>query len=96
MGLGAVVGVGANDRLPQVVVRGSRLSKFPETWEHYREAGKKLKAKGRPIGQTLGHTFGDAPTFTYPFLWSWGGQEVDEKGKVAINSQGDGRVGAAS
>src|SRR4051794_40017102 len=42
------------------------LSKFPDTWEKYREAGKKLKAKGRPIGQTLGHTFGDAPTFSYP------------------------------
>ena len=35
--------------------------KFPDTWEKYREVGKKLKAKGRPIGQTLGHTFGDAP-----------------------------------
>ena len=28
------------------------LNKFPETWEEYRDAGKKLKAKGRPIGQT--------------------------------------------
>ena len=41
-------------------------STFPETWDEYREVGKKLKAKGRPIGQTLGHTFGDAPTFAYP------------------------------
>src|SRR6185436_217277 len=32
-------------------------SKFPETWEQYHDAGKKLKAKGRPLGQTLGHTF---------------------------------------
>src|SRR4051794_17535797 len=62
-------------------------SKFPETWEQYHEAGKKLKAKGRPIGQTLGHTFGDAPTFSYPYLWSWGGKEVDESGKVVINSK---------
>src|SRR6266567_629135 len=29
--------------------------KFPETWEEYREAGKKLKAKGRPIGQYSYH-----------------------------------------
>src|SRR6478609_2715791 len=50
--------------------------KFPETWDTFREAGKKLKAKGRPIGQTAGHTFGDAPGWWYPFLWSWGGQEV--------------------
>ncbi len=49
---------------------------FPDTWEKYREVGKLLKAKGRPIGQTLGHTFGDAPVFSYPFLWSWGGKEV--------------------
>ncbi len=61
---------------------------FPETWEQYREVGKKLKAKGRPIGQTLGHTFGDAPTFAYPILWSWGGKEVEADGKtVAINSK---------
>ena len=50
--------------------------KFPDTWEALREAGKKLKAKGRPVGQTAGHTFGDAPGFWYPYLWSWGGKEV--------------------
>ena len=60
---------------------------FPDTWQKYQEVGKKLKAKGRPIGQTLGHTFGDAPTFTYPLLWSFGGKEVDESGKVVINSK---------
>jgi multiple sugar transport system substrate-binding protein len=60
------------------------LDKFPETWEQYREAGKKLKAKGRPIGQTLGHTFGDAPTFTYPYLWSWGGRELEDDGKTVV------------
>src|ERR671922_71949 len=57
---------------------------FPDTWEKYLEAGKKLKAKGRPIGQTLGHTFGDAPAFTYPYLWSWGGREVDADGKTVV------------
>ena len=62
-------------------------NKFPETWEKYHEVGKKLKAKGRPIGQTLGHTFGDAPTFTYPLMWSFGGKEVDESGKVVINTK---------
>ena len=61
---------------------------FPETWEAYREVGKRLKAKGRPIGQTLGHTFGDAPTFSYPFLWSWGGKEVEADGRtVVLNSK---------
>jgi multiple sugar transport system substrate-binding protein len=62
---------------------------FPKTWDEYREVGKKLKAKGKPIGQTLGHTFGDAPTFAYPVLWDFGGAEVDQSGKkVAINSKG--------
>lgn len=63
-------------------------STFPDTWEKYREVGKLLKAKGRPIGQTLGHTFGDAPTFSYPFLWSWGGKEVEADGKtVNLNTK---------
>jgi multiple sugar transport system substrate-binding protein len=62
--------------------------KFPTTWEEYRAVGKKLKAAGHPIGQTLGHTFGDAPTFAYPYLWSWGGKEVEADGKtVALNSK---------
>jgi multiple sugar transport system substrate-binding protein len=61
---------------------------FPQTWDQYRDAGKKLKAKGRPLGQTLGHTFGDAPNFAYPFLWSWGGKEVEADGKtVVLNSK---------
>ena len=59
---------------------------FPDTWDGYREAGKKLKAARRPIGQSLGHSFGDPPTFAYPFLWSFGGREVDKSGKVILNS----------
>jgi len=62
--------------------------KFPDTWDTLRDAGKKLKAKGRPLGQTLGHTFGDAPSFWYPYLWSWGGKEVEADGKtVVLNSK---------
>jgi multiple sugar transport system substrate-binding protein len=62
-------------------------SKYPETWDEYRDAGKKLKAKGHPFGQALGHSFGDPPTFAYPLMWSFGGSEVDESGKVTINSK---------
>jgi multiple sugar transport system substrate-binding protein len=62
---------------------------FPKTWDELRKVGAALKKKGRPYGQTLGHTFGDAPTFAYPLLWSFGGAETDESGKkVAINSKG--------
>ena len=36
----------------------------------------------------MGHSFGDPPTFSYPYLWSWGGKEVEQDGKtVAINSK---------
>jgi multiple sugar transport system substrate-binding protein len=44
----------------------------PDTWDEYLAAGKKCKAEGWPFGQTLGHTLGDAPMFTYPLLWSFG------------------------
>jgi multiple sugar transport system substrate-binding protein len=57
---------------------------FPKTWQEYHSVGKKLKANKRPIGQTLGNTFGDSPTFTYPLLWSFGGQEVDKSGKKVV------------
>jgi len=63
------------------------VKEFPKTWAQFHEAGKKLKAMKRPLGQTLGHTFGDAPTFAYPLMWSYGGQEIDAKGKVVINSK---------
>jgi hypothetical protein len=61
---------------------------FPDTWDALLDAGRKLKAKGRPIGQTAGHTFGDAPAWWYPYLWSWGGKEVEADGKtVVLNSR---------
>jgi multiple sugar transport system substrate-binding protein len=64
------------------------VTKFPETWDAYYDAGKKLKATGRPLGQAVSHSFGDPPTFVYPLMWSFGGREVEADGKtVAINSK---------
>ncbi len=63
------------------------IGQTPATWDDYLRIGAKLKDFGMPVGQTLGHTFADAQMFTYPLLWSFGGQEVDENGKVAINSR---------
>ena len=61
---------------------------FPKDWDTYRAVGKKLKAAGRPYGQTAGHTFGDAPGWWYPYLWSWGGKELEADGKtIALNSK---------
>jgi multiple sugar transport system substrate-binding protein len=59
----------------------------PETLDDYLNTGAKLKAAGWPVGQTLGHAFGDATAFCYPLLWSFGGREVDEQGNVAINAK---------
>jgi multiple sugar transport system substrate-binding protein len=67
---------------------GAGPDKFPQTWDEYRAIGKKLKSKQQPFGQTLAHAFGDGPAFWYPYLWSWGGKEVEADGKtVALNSK---------
>ena len=57
------------------------------TWDQFLKDGTKLKKAGHPVGFTLGHTFGDAHAWCYPLLWSFGGAEVDKKGKVALNSK---------
>ena len=60
----------------------------PRTLDEYRKIGTALKKKGKPIGQTLGHTFGDAPAWTYPLTWTFGGMETDASGKrVVLNSK---------
>ena len=65
------------------------VKEFPKTWDEWRQVGKKLKAKGKPVGQALGHSFGDPPTFAYPLLWDFGGAETDKSGKkVVINTKG--------
>ena len=63
-------------------------SQPPRTLEEYKKIGIALKAKGKPIGQTLGHTFGDAPAWAYPLMWNFGGMETDRGGKTAIDSKG--------
>ena len=57
---------------------------FPKTLEEYRQVGIKLKKKGKPVGQTLAHTFGDAPAWSYPMLWNFGTAEVDRSGKKVV------------
>jgi multiple sugar transport system substrate-binding protein len=57
---------------------------YPKTWDETRKLFAVLKNKGKPYGQTLGHTFGDAPTFSYPMLWAFGGAETDKSGKKVV------------
>jgi multiple sugar transport system substrate-binding protein len=64
-------------------------NEYPKTWDEARKVFAALKKKGKPYGQTLGHTFGDAPTFTYTMLWAFGGAETDKAGKkVVLSSPG--------
>ncbi|MGH7268264.1 MAG: ABC transporter substrate-binding protein, partial [Candidatus Rokuibacteriota bacterium] len=61
---------------------------YPETWEDFRAAGRKLKAKGRPFGQAFGHSINDPNNWCYPLVWMWGGMEVQRDGKsVALDSK---------
>jgi multiple sugar transport system substrate-binding protein len=61
-------------------------NEYPKTWDEARKVFTALKKKGKPYGQTLGHTFGDAPTFTYTMLWAFGGAETDKTGKKVVLS----------
>jgi multiple sugar transport system substrate-binding protein len=83
-----ILGVLFVNRTSWFAEEGITPENFPATWDEYRAVGKKLKAKNRPLGQTLAHAFGDGPAFWYPYLWSWGGKEVEADGKtVVLNSR---------
>ncbi len=71
----------------QSYLKAAGTAAWPRTWDELRREGKKWKAAGHPIGQTVGHTFGDAVDFTYPFLWSYGVTERDEQGRVTFASK---------
>ncbi|HYM72407.1 MAG TPA: extracellular solute-binding protein [Stellaceae bacterium] len=79
-----ILGVLLANRTSWFAEEGVTPDKFPQTWEEYVAVGKKLKAKGRPLGQTLAHAFGDGPAGWYPYLWSWGGKEVEADGKTVV------------
>jgi multiple sugar transport system substrate-binding protein len=64
------------------------FTKFPDTWDEFREVGKKLKAMGRPIGQAFGHSENDPNSYSYPLMWSFGGMEVEKDGRVALDKKG--------
>lgn len=67
-------------------VKAAGFSEFPKDTGGLLELCKALKANGHPAGFALGHAVGDANNYTHWILWSHGGQMVDEKGKVVVNS----------
>src|SRR6516165_7857639 len=56
---------------------------LPDTWDNLRIGGAKLKAKGHPVGISLGHS-NDPSTTWRGLLWSYGASEQDEAGKKII------------
>jgi len=62
-------------------------SKYADTYDDLLKIGRVMKKAGTPIGWCLGHTIGDGAFGNYPIIWAFGGAEVDEKGKVIINSK---------
>ena len=59
---------------------------FPTTTDQYLRFAQAMAAKGTPVGHALGHASGDATTWCYWIVWGHGGQMVDAKGNVVINS----------
>lgn len=59
----------------------------PDSWDDVRSGGAKLKAKGHPVGISLGHS-NDPNTTWRGLLWSFGGALQDSEGKnVVLNSK---------
>src|SRR5258705_6617080 len=66
------------------------VTTFTKTYEDLRQVAMKLKKKGKPYGQTLGHTFGDAPGWAYPLMWNYGGMGGHKGGKTPNARKGAG------
>jgi len=60
---------------------------MPDTWEDMHRIGKKLKAKGHPLGIQLSHSY-DSNAILRGILWSWGSKVTEEDGTtIAYNSK---------
>jgi multiple sugar transport system substrate-binding protein len=55
--------------------------KAPDSWEDLVRAGKKMKAKGHPVGVPISQT-NDAVSTLGPIMWAYGAKAVDKDGKT--------------
>jgi len=46
------------------------FKKFPDTWDEFLDAGRKLKKAGHPFGMSMGHGYADNNSWLLPLLWS--------------------------
>ena len=61
---------------------------FPDTWDGVLEAGRLLKEAGHPYGWTMSEQSpADGVAACLTILWSFGGQEWNEDGTLALDSQ---------
>src|SRR5262245_419167 len=59
---------------------------FPQTTDEFLAYAKAMKAQNTPGGMALGHASGDGNAWVHWALWAFGGNLVDAKDKVIINS----------
>ena len=59
---------------------------FPKTTDEFLAYAKAMKAQGTPGGMALGHASGDGNAWVHWCLWTFGGNLVDAKDKVILNS----------
>lgn len=59
---------------------------FPKTTDEFLAYVKAMKAQATPGGMALGHASGDGNAWVHWCLWAFGGNLVDAKDKVIINS----------
>jgi multiple sugar transport system substrate-binding protein len=62
------------------------FKQFPKTTDEFLAYAKATKAQGTPGGMALGHASGDGNAWVHWVLWAFGGNLVDAKDKVIINS----------
>jgi multiple sugar transport system substrate-binding protein len=61
---------------------------FPATWDEVLEAGRALKANGHPYGWTMSEQSpADGVAACLTLLWCFGGQEWNEDGSLALDSE---------
>jgi multiple sugar transport system substrate-binding protein len=68
-------------------VQEAGYEKFPQDYKQVLDCAKKMKAKGKLLGMALGNAVGDGNGWLHGILWGFGGQMVDEKNNVVLNSQ---------
>ncbi|NJS14871.1 MAG: extracellular solute-binding protein [Sphingopyxis sp.] len=68
------------------MIKAAGFNEVPQTTAGFLELCKALKAKGTPAGFPLGRASGDGNAWVHWCLWAFGGNVVDAKDKVVLNS----------